>query len=347
MNATTAGQEPLREQSKGFPSAATTLVSIIVTHFNYSAHVAAALASVTRQTHTHFECIIVDDRSDSHHVAALRRIVSELNDSRFSVIELPVNKGQINAVFEGLAASKGEFVSLLDPDDLYDPFFVERMLNCHLNPVVFASVATCEMGLFRVGGQVLTRAYVGYKYEALKSGNLARAEASLADFGFTAYYPPEDTGWFWATTSSMMFRRDALTFLKRQEFLRDQKFFADAYCAYGAHLIGGTLMIDEVLSWRGLHDSNTAESEYVVSLHQHRHRPEFVDATKEVKLFAADSLLLNGGSRMFRKGRLRKTLTSQFSPDEITVLVRKHPFLAETMMETPPSLPSPQENSPA
>ncbi len=316
-------------------------MSIVVTHYNYSRFVKTALESALAQTHSLVEIIIVDDSSDAPHRAALRTIVKDIGDPRVNLVELPHNKGQINAVFEGLAVARGEFVALLDPDDICEPRFVERMLDCHLNPIVFAPVATCEMGLFRIGGSVLARTYVGYRYKAFTGGTLPRAEATLADFGFTAYYPPEHNGWLWATTSAMMFRRDALMFLRRKAYMENVRHFADAYCAYGAHMLGGTLLIDEMLSWRGLHDSNTAESEHVIGLHQHRHRPDFEDVTHEVKLFVIGTLLENGARAVWRDHKLAEMLRGQFVDEDIALLAAQHPFLEEVMKLVPPLSPPP------
>lgn len=327
--------------TRGVPEARSTLVSIIVTHYNYSRYVRTAIESALAQTHVSVEVIIVDDLSDAPHRAALRAIVKDIADARVALVELPHNKGQINAVFEGLAVARGEFVALLDPDDIYEPRFVERMLDCHLNSIVFAPVATCEMGMFRIGGGVLARTYVGYRYKAFTGGTLPRAEATLADFGFTAYYPPEHNGWLWATTSAMMFRRDALVFLRRNAYMEHVRHFADAYCAYGAHMLGGTLLIDEMLSWRGLHDANTAESEHVIGLHQHRHRPDFEDVTHQVKLFVIGTLLENGARAVWRDHKLAEMLRGQFVSEDIALLTAQHPFLEEVMKLAPPLPPAP------
>ena len=262
------------------------LITIIVTHYNYADLVQMALNSVLAQTHSNYECVIVDDCSKPEHRLKLQAIVKKLADPRFRLIELKKNQGQTAALFEGLKQSTGEFVALLDPDDYYEPLFLEKMLACHLNPCTNAAVAACEMGLFRIGGSMLSKTYVGYKSEAIKNGDLPRSEMSLADFGFSKYYLPEATGWLWGTTSSLMFRRDALELLRRDTYMKDMKICADTYCVYGAHIMGGTLFIDEVLSWRGLHANNAVESNVLFSSQQIRHRPDFVDLSQQIKLFA-------------------------------------------------------------
>lgn len=313
------------------PSLQATLVSVIITHYNYSGHVEGAIRSVLQQTHSRFECIVVDDCSSPPHREALREIIARCADPRVTLIELPVNKGQITALFEGLAAARGEYVALLDPDDLYEPQFIEKLLRCHLNPVVYAPIAFCDMGLFRMGGDVLTRTYTGFKYRNIRNGTMARAEATMLDFGFSAYYPAETRGWIWATTSSMMYRRDALKLLVRADYDSSLKFYADAYCAFGAHFVGGTLYLDEVLSWRGPHADNTAENTHVLSNFQFRQRRGFEHLTKEMKLFSIETLIANRADTYFGKNRFEEVLLKQCDGPDIQKLRRKYPHLDELL----------------
>lgn len=316
----------------GMPTLQGALVSVVITHHNYSDVVGDALASVVQQTHGNFECVVVDDGSDAPHRAALRKIVSTLNDRRVRLMELPANKGQTHAFFEGLRETSGEFVTMLDPDDLYEPLFLERMLNCHLNPCIHAPLAACEMGLFRIGGQILSRTYVGFKYDAILTGTLARAEASQMDYGFSTYHPSDKTGWLWGTTSSLMFRRDALEFLRRESYPECIKPSVDAYCAQAVHMLGGTLFLDEVLSWRGIHANNTAESPHVVGGEQNRTRPEFVDRADQVRFDAMDILLQNGAAQVIKPHNLVKTLRAQFTTDALRDLVARHPSLVSVFI---------------
>ena len=315
------------------PDLQTTLITVIVTHYNYAQMVGSALQSVLKQSHTNFECVIVDDCSDKENRDAVRLIVAGLNDSRFKLVELSENKGQTNAVFVGLSHSSGEFVSLLDPDDLYMPDFLRKMLRCHLNPCAYASVASCEMGLFRIGGSILTNAYVGFKLDALDEGKLPIYEAMLSDFGFSKFYPPDTTGWLWGTTSSMMFRRDALKALRRDSYMTYTKLHADTYCVFGAHMLGGTLFVDEVLSWRGLHKNNSAEATWVTYINQNRARPDFDDVSEQVKFFAAETLLNNHNFSYLHKRTMAKVLRAHFDTKTTGKLLANYPAADNTLIQ--------------
>lgn len=314
------------------------LATIIVTHFNYSDFIKDALLSVAVQSHGNFECVIVDDNSQPEHLDKLNHVVAELKDERFRVLALPQNAGQTNAVFQGLSQSSGEFVALLDPDDIYMPEFLEKMLACHLNKIAYAAVASSEMGLFRIGGSKLTNSYVGFKSKAIAEGTLPRAEANLSDFGFSAHYPQDTVGWLWGTTSSLMFRRDALEALRRDTYMTDTKVHADTYCVNGAHFLGGTLFVDEVLSWRGLHKDNAAESPWVFSSKQVRHRPSFVDSSKAIRRFAVETLLENGRAKMIPVKLLAQSLSAHFSNDVIDEMLKAYPSYEELRAELRPGL---------
>jgi glycosyltransferase involved in cell wall biosynthesis len=275
---------------------------------------------VLLQTHQNFECIIVDDCSDAIQRDLLRQKIAEFADGRIKLIELPQNLGQTNAIFEGLAQSRGEFIALLDPDDVYAPQFLEKMLHCHLNPCVYAAVASCEMGLFRVGGAKLTSTYTSFKYDALLDGTLPKKEIQYLDFGFSAYYPPDTTGWLWCTTSSMMFRRDVLLCLQRKSYMPDIKICGDTYCVLGAHMLGGSLFVDEVLSWRGIHEANSVENSKVISSRQRRHKSSFEDLSEDIRFFAAKTLVENGSFRTLPNTVLVNTLRANFQRHQLSEL---------------------------
>ncbi len=321
-------------------------VSIIITHFNYSDFIVHALTSVIAQDHAHWECIVVDDFSTELHRQKVAEIIKSLADDRINLLQLPKNEGQTHAVFAGLALSTGEFVSLLDSDDLYESTFLSKMLKCHLNPRVYAAVAACEMGLFRVGGSMLTRSYVGFKDRAIQAGDLPKFEACLLDFGFSTYYAPETVGWLWGTTSSLMFRRDALQILRRETYMPDMKICADTYCVYGAHMLGGTLFLDETLSWRGLHEDNAAESTLLFSSRQNRHRASFVDLSEAIKLFAARTILENNGITNLKPAHAIATFTAHFTSDQLKNFITEHKSLSEVLAkaftdQTAQALPNP------
>jgi len=80
----------------------------------------AAISSVREQTSRDWELILVDDASPSAHV---RRVLEEAAaaDRRVRTVFRPTNGGIVDASNDALELATGEFVVLLDHDDLLDP----------------------------------------------------------------------------------------------------------------------------------------------------------------------------------------------------------------------------------
>lgn len=102
------------------------LVSIVIPVYNVAEYLRRALDSVIRQTYTNLEIIIVDDGSDDGSAAICDEYAEA--DSRISVIH-QVNRGLSNARNAGLDRMTGEFLAFLDPDDLYQPDYVQAMVT--------------------------------------------------------------------------------------------------------------------------------------------------------------------------------------------------------------------------
>lgn len=91
------------------------VVSVIVPCYNYGHLLAETLDSLQKQTFQSWECIIVDDGSvdDTREVAA--RFIAR--DKRYNYL-YQTNAGLSAARNTGILASRGEFIQLLDADDL-------------------------------------------------------------------------------------------------------------------------------------------------------------------------------------------------------------------------------------
>lgn len=102
-------------------------VSIIIPVYNMEAYLRECLNSVLSQTLREIEAICVDDGSTDSSPAILAEYA--LRDSRVKVIT-QLNSGSGPARNAAIAASKGEWLMFLDPDDfLSTPETVERMLE--------------------------------------------------------------------------------------------------------------------------------------------------------------------------------------------------------------------------
>ena len=90
------------------------------------AYLAEMIGSVLAQTDPGFELILVDDGSDDAVLTAALAAATRA-DPRIVVVALEQNAGIVAATAAGLAVARGEFVALLDHDDLLVPTALERV----------------------------------------------------------------------------------------------------------------------------------------------------------------------------------------------------------------------------
>jgi len=86
----------------------------------------AAIESVRGQTFRDWELILVDDASTSADVRALLARTAA-GDERITVIQRAANGGIVASSNDGVQAARGQFLALLDHDDVLVPHALERM----------------------------------------------------------------------------------------------------------------------------------------------------------------------------------------------------------------------------
>jgi glycosyltransferase involved in cell wall biosynthesis len=99
-------------------------VSVIIPAYNAMPYLPEALESVLRQTFSDFEVIIIDDGSTDRTV----EWTSKLTDPRVKVI-LQDNHGSARARNQGIAIANGEYIALLDADDIWEPTKLEKQIR--------------------------------------------------------------------------------------------------------------------------------------------------------------------------------------------------------------------------
>jgi glycosyltransferase involved in cell wall biosynthesis len=99
-------------------------VSVVCASFNHEKYVRAAIDSVLTQSFGDFELIVIDDCSADGTVAALRAVA----DPRLSVAVLPRNLGACIALNHAVHRARGEYVAVLNSDDLFLPGRLERQV---------------------------------------------------------------------------------------------------------------------------------------------------------------------------------------------------------------------------
>ena len=260
-------------------------VDVIMTHYNYTAFVSAAISSVLAQSYGNFRLTIIDDLSHAKERNNLLRIVEHFGDPRIRLILGDKNKGQIGAFIDAFQGSESEFVALIDPDDVYAPDFLKLMLSAHLNPLRPVGIATCEMVTFQHGSGDLTR-FFSRTRQAERLGSPNADDGMMQDrFGYSKFYPPSEKAWVWGTTSSLMCRRSFIRNIVPEGEI-SFRFDLDTYLSFGCHVQGGTLFLDTPLAGRGRHGANVAFADEIFSDRQNRNKVSFHSGMSDLRIAA-------------------------------------------------------------
>ena len=117
-------------------------ISVIIPVYNASSFIAETLDSLTRQTFSDFELICVDDGSTDKTPQILETYAKQ--DQRIVILRQD-NMGPGAARNKGLDSARGNYVCMLDADDLYDEQMLEIMHNRSLETDADVVVCRCEM----------------------------------------------------------------------------------------------------------------------------------------------------------------------------------------------------------
>lgn len=99
-------------------------VSVVLPIYNGERFVAEAIESVLAQTYLRYEIVAVNDGSQDGSKEIVRRY---LNSGPIKYLE-QANKGVANARNTGILHSSGEFIALLDQDDVWLPEKIEKQV---------------------------------------------------------------------------------------------------------------------------------------------------------------------------------------------------------------------------
>ena len=101
------------------------LVSIITPIYNGERYVSETINSVLNQTYLKWEMIVVDDGSKDNSAAVVRQFADK--DNRIQLLQQS-NGGSASARNNGIKHANGQYIALLDADDLWEPNFLESQL---------------------------------------------------------------------------------------------------------------------------------------------------------------------------------------------------------------------------
>ena len=122
-----------RHTSMSLETPAIPRVTVVMAVYNAAQFLHQAVASVLAQTYCDFELIIVDDSSSDDSLSILQSV----DDPRVRIIGHNTNMGAALSRNDALAAAHGEFVAIMDADDVCAPTRLERQIAfLEANPLV-------------------------------------------------------------------------------------------------------------------------------------------------------------------------------------------------------------------
>jgi glycosyltransferase involved in cell wall biosynthesis len=92
--------------------------------YNAGRFLREAIVTVLKQTYRDFELIVIDDSSSDDSLS----IIQTLGDPRIRIIRHHANVGAALSRNDGLMAARGEFVAIMDADDVCAPTRLERQV---------------------------------------------------------------------------------------------------------------------------------------------------------------------------------------------------------------------------
>ena len=100
------------------------LVSVVIPAYNHERYVGAAIESVLEQTYSNFELIVVDDGSTDR----TADIIKKYSDKRISYY-YQENQDAYNTINRGISLARGQFIAILNSDDIYHKKRLETLLS--------------------------------------------------------------------------------------------------------------------------------------------------------------------------------------------------------------------------
>ncbi len=233
------------------------LISIIITYYNLGKYINDCVLSILSQTYTNWEVIIVNDGSDKRNTQILNRIKNE----KIKIIELPKNEGQLCAFLAGLKNAKGEFVCMIDSDDILLPNYLKTLLYVHLTENT--ALVSCSCGEINDKNEITSLNSITNKISVFqKTINYSEIENLFKleeDFKLKKVKSPFGL-WSWNPSTSGMFRKTSLDILQYFPNKEYWKTGADKVIFSFLHLIGGSINISAICYLYRHHKGNSSQT---------------------------------------------------------------------------------------
>lgn len=174
------GVEPARDVVRAYGPAdgAAPRVSVVLTVYNYASHVGAAIESVAASDFDAYELVIVEDRSTDDSLDVIERTLEHVPWLRATVIARGRNQGLPRGRNLGIERARGEYVFILDADNMIYPHALSRLTQA-LDEAPDAKFAYGIIEQFNDAGPVDLVSFLPWDPERLRYGNYIDAMAML------------------------------------------------------------------------------------------------------------------------------------------------------------------------
>lgn len=222
------------------------LISVVVPTYNHEKYIYDSLKSVACQTYKKVEVIVVNDGSKDKTEEEVKRFIADFPDLHV-LYHHQDNNGSRSAIEAGVLKARGQYIAILNSDDLYEPERFEVLLNAlyeNNSCFAFSNVAFIDDG--------------GNNFIADDDGYVANIQSKLNDV--EAYdnivYALLDSN-VTVSTGNFLFARwlyDALGGFSEHELVHDWSFVLRA-----TFLTRPVFVQDKLYKYR-VHQTNTYKS---------------------------------------------------------------------------------------
>ncbi|MDL1967958.1 MAG: glycosyltransferase [Deltaproteobacteria bacterium] len=230
-------------------------ISVIIPLFNHEKYIKEAVYSVLEQTFSDLELIIINDGS----IDGSEEIVKQIKDERIKYY-YQKNKGAHNTINRGIKLAKGEYISILNSDDVYYTNRFEEFLeiledNNSINAVFSHIEFIDDQGNFT-------------KYHGAKDNWTSHdSETSFKDENNIIL--DLLAGNFLITTSNLFCRKSVfqdIGLFQNLKYTHDYEFFLRLCYHFKVHIINLSLLTYRIHDLNTYNLENEAETEFEVGI---------------------------------------------------------------------------------
>lgn len=218
-------------------------ISVIIPLYNHEKFIKDAIKSVLNQTHKNLELIVIDDGSRDGSLT----VAQSFNDQRLKVISQE-NCGAHHTINRGLDLATGDYLTILNSDDVYDKERLEKCIAFLVENPDTHLICT-YIKVINDSGKTLGIKQGWKNMEPWPIPNKEKSFAKSDDFLKNLLMSN-----FISTTSNMLFTKQLYQAIGG---MRNLRFAHDWDFALRAAEYGRCVLIDEALMGYRIHGNNT------------------------------------------------------------------------------------------